>query len=479
MFRSMPIFGSLFIVILFKQADLQATDISRGAENRVPSNQTKDSINQSTRNLRHCGSCNWKKFHPLRHRRSTHASVGSTLPDSNLTKIIDLMVVYESTVKQAALAKGGINAVVAQAVEETNQCFSNSLIPLRIRVVHSLEVNYNLTSYLKDIDRLSKPSDGHIDEVFSIRDEYGADLVTLLSSIDGPTGGMADTLYSVEMPQEEINEFGFSVNLWFELGAPEYTLAHEIGHNLGCAHNREAERDTSGYLFPFAFGKRWFSENQGIRTVMSYDEDLVDTYPTVIPYFSNPLVYSSSVSTGNLNTEDNAQVIRRTASYVSNFRTSQVQGILPSSFDLTIQSGSSAQISLNLIKDPIGPLSVSAMINGSQSLSFVGDSRLSFDSKNWNTPQTIEISAFGVDQNHSAQLVLSAIGVESCNLSIDVITSSSAISEGLKNPKDWHWFNYYPWVYSNEEEGWIYFHAAGNKLLFYSVKNGVWREFSN
>ncbi|MBP52562.1 MAG: hypothetical protein CMI27_05400 [Opitutae bacterium] len=92
--------------------------------------------------------------------------------------------------------------------------------------------------------------------------------------------------------------------------------------------------------------------------------------------------------------------------------------------------------------------------------------------------QTIEISGFGVNQNHSAQLVLSANEVESCNLSMNVITSSSIKSEGLRNPKDWQWFNYYPWVYSNEEEGWIYFHSEGNSLLFYSLKNGVWKEFS-
>lgn len=144
-------------------------------------------------------------------------------------------------------------------MEETNQCFSNSLIPLRICVVHSLEVNYNQISYLKDIDRLSKPSDGHIDEVYSNRDQYGADLVTFLSSIEGPTGEMADTLYSVEMSQEEINEFVFSGKPMVRSGPPEYTLAHEIRNNLGCFHNPEVQNDMSDYVCPFAFEKRWFS----------------------------------------------------------------------------------------------------------------------------------------------------------------------------------------------------------------------------
>jgi len=46
------------------------------------------------------------------------------------------------------------------------------------------------------------------------------------------------------------------------------------------------------------------------------------------------------------------------------------------------------------------------------------------------------------------------------------------------NPKDWMWFDHYPWVYSQEEQGWLYFYPSGGKLLYYSNKNQVWREFS-
>ena len=46
------------------------------------------------------------------------------------------------------------------------------------------------------------------------------------------------------------------------------------------------------------------------------------------------------------------------------------------------------------------------------------------------------------------------------------------------NPKDWMWFDHYPWVYSEGEQGWLYFYPSGSKLLYYSNKNKAWREFS-
>jgi len=46
------------------------------------------------------------------------------------------------------------------------------------------------------------------------------------------------------------------------------------------------------------------------------------------------------------------------------------------------------------------------------------------------------------------------------------------------NPKDWMWFDHYPWVYSQEEQGWLYFYPSGGKLLYWSNKNQAWREFN-
>jgi hypothetical protein len=50
--------------------------------------------------------------------------------------------------------------------------------------------------------------------------------------------------------------------------------------------------------------------------------------------------------------------------------------------------------------------------------------------------------------------------------------------DGSNQPssKGWMWFDQYPWVYSEIEQGWIYFYPSGSKLLAFSVKDQAWRE---
>ncbi|MDC3335094.1 hypothetical protein OAV71_01170 [Opitutales bacterium] len=49
---------------------------------------------------------------------------------------------------------------------------------------------------------------------------------------------------------------------------------------------------------------------------------------------------------------------------------------------------------------------------------------------------------------------------------------------GYPNPNGWLWFDHYPWVYSHKEQGWLYFKPSGGKLMYFSHKNKIWREFS-
>ena len=46
------------------------------------------------------------------------------------------------------------------------------------------------------------------------------------------------------------------------------------------------------------------------------------------------------------------------------------------------------------------------------------------------------------------------------------------------NPKDWMWFDHYPWVYSNEMKEWLYFMPSGGTLMYFSNNHQSWRKFS-
>ena len=48
----------------------------------------------------------------------------------------------------------------------------------------------------------------------------------------------------------------------------------------------------------------------------------------------------------------------------------------------------------------------------------------------------------------------------------------------IPQPKGWMWFDSYPWVYSNEENSWIYVMPYDSKLMYYSVRRNAWLEMS-
>ena len=43
----------------------------------------------------------------------------------------------------------------------------------------------------------------------------------------------------------------------------------------------------------------------------------------------------------------------------------------------------------------------------------------------------------------------------------------------------WLWYNYFPWVYSEDEGNWLYIQAQGDHMLAYSARDKVWREFES
>ena len=158
--------------------------------------------------------------------------------------LIDLLIVYPAAVRSEAGNTADVEAAIASAVADSNLCYRKSLVPIQLRVVHTAEVSYTPTGTLNiDLDRLKAKSDGYMDSVHTLRDQYGADL----SAYSQPTVTMEDLASTMSRPSLSFESSGFNVNVWDQLGAPSYTLAHEIGHNMGCLHNREDATWTSEY----------------------------------------------------------------------------------------------------------------------------------------------------------------------------------------------------------------------------------------
>tara|TARA_A100001015_G_scaffold274879_1_gene331634 strand:- start:305 stop:6523 length:6219 start_codon:yes stop_codon:yes gene_type:complete len=374
-----------------------------------------------------CGGCRLGSALPPDPRRSGQIARTWRTGDA---KLIDLLVVYPDEVLDEAGGESALSAAVLGAVADANLCYRNSGLDLRLRLVHLVETIYDPSGVLDtDLSRINEPTDGYMDEVHGIRDHYGADLVALLTTPGGGTGGLANTMST---PSLNFADSGFSVSVWDQIGAPSYTLAHEIGHNMGCLHNREDETSEDGGqdydLYAFSFGKRWLDGSSGYRTIMSYD-DADQTYPTKIPYFSNPLVSYQGVTTGNTGTENNAEVLSITAPYVSNFRQAKIQAIEPSIMILEITEGNMSSLGVRLAMEPANTTQITVSLLGDSDFQIVGSSTLTFDANNWNLRQTVAVFAqTDADEvNGTATLSLSASGMTTVVLDLTEIEQSSSV----------------------------------------------------
>jgi hypothetical protein len=228
--------------------------------------------------------------------------------------VFDVMIFYTSLARDAVGGTSAINALCQWAVDENNRIYDNSRINARMRLVYRGVISYDESGTDQEhLDRLTGQDDGVMDGVHSLRDEYGADFVSLLVDDDQASGiGWCSA-----------NEnMAFSVVNW-QFVTPKFTVSHEIGHNLGCQHNRENNNPTGCNLYSYSFG--WHYEgDSGTEhgTVMSY-------LGARIPYFSNPEVsfdgHATGVPIGETDEAHNAETIQQRRSACEDFRGTQFE----------------------------------------------------------------------------------------------------------------------------------------------------------
>lgn len=259
---------------------------------------------------------------------------------SSGTVTIDVMVAYTpgfaSETGNARLALIRIQNLVDIA----NQAYIASGVNQQIRLVDTVEVNYpdntSNDSALDDLTGLDTngnpvPIPASLQGIASLRTQYGADLVTLIRSYDNATQGGCGVGWLIGGNQQTIDpsqDYVYGYNVVSDGSNGGYycldtTFAHELGHNMGNAHDR-AHADEGG-AYSYSYGYLGNGAN-GFSTIMAYGTDTT----TPLAIFSNPNIAvcqntPCGVADSSSSSADNVHSMNNTAALIAAFEPTMVE----------------------------------------------------------------------------------------------------------------------------------------------------------
>ena len=224
---------------------------------------------------------------------------------------IDILVAYtQSALERLAGSQDELESTADAYIEDANASFEASNILIRLNKVGSaLAVDYRDTpnDIQTDYARLVEPRDGYMDNVHAERNSRQADIVVLFMS-----GGTDACGVGYQMNQDNWDFFDTRAFSAVRLGCLSgHALAHEIGHNLGAAHNLEDADHTPFQTYGYGY------RTTSVRTIMSYP--CVNDTCRILPVFSSARTRFSNMQIGSADT-DNARAINSAREIAAGWR---------------------------------------------------------------------------------------------------------------------------------------------------------------
>lgn len=267
-------------------------------------------------------------------KRSANLQVAATAAGG---PTVDVALGYSSGL---ATALGGQSQAVTRMthlVAITNQAYARSQLNAQVRLVRAMQVNYSDEIFNDTALNEVSASDGSdpvtvpaaLQPLRQARDEYGADLVSLVRkfrNFNDPEHDSCGIAWMLGQDGQTISSawapWGYSVVSDGSDGGffcREETFAHEVGHNLGQNHNVEDSGGDQG-AHPDSYGYREASAT-GFYTIMAYRSG--DSQYSV-PYFANPSVTVDGRPSGVVNASNNVRSMGLTMPIIATFRATVV-----------------------------------------------------------------------------------------------------------------------------------------------------------
>ena len=182
---------------------------------------------------------------PTANNATTTMSAASTTPIS----VLSILVGYTTDAKNYYGGVSGVDAVVAAAEGYMNDALMRSQVPGRVRIAAKVEITWRGDSENASTETYNVAYDTNLSALCTL---YGAPMVSeLFHATNNPIGAAyCSTPYST----------------FYGAG---FTFAHEIGHCLGCNHDRANAALGCG-LYPYSYGYTFTANGHQWGTIMSY-----------------------------------------------------------------------------------------------------------------------------------------------------------------------------------------------------------------
>jgi hypothetical protein len=205
---------------------------------------------------------------------------------------IDVLVLYTQAVESRLGGGAGAVARIAMNVAATNAAYEASGVMQRLRLAHAQRVDgYSEPNALgASLEHATSRGDGRLDGIHELRDRYGADQVSLLTSPTSPDACGVAWVPSVPGWLPIFDGYAFSVVAAVCTGDPR-VLAHELAHNQGARHDPitarlqgMSEAQIASLPAPFSFG--YIAPANVFHTIMAYGSSC--GWCASLNRFSNP-----------------------------------------------------------------------------------------------------------------------------------------------------------------------------------------------